>query len=403
MTLPPTRAASSPPIALLAALALAGCDYEAPINDLAPEALNAITGEVIAPDVSFPQPTVLFLADAANPMPPSGTGSPISFGTIPGNAFTSAPGGLRAASFALPNVPDGTFLLTAFMDMDRNFHPAVGTLAGATCGDLVGAHLAGLSGSTPAPLTVAGGELVSDIAVVLGVTLPFERPAFTVTAGSVALSNPATWGLRLDVVGIDASYGPEISLTLDGPGDATNPADFAACKTLFWRHFRDLDADGAIDPHPDYPPELGLLDAWPRIYLEWLGAPVDADDDGTIDAFDRGDVDGRVISEALPYTPCGPAPCAPPEAVVVGQPFPASDLTAIFTGQALAIAADGTRSPTASPPTGAWKVTVILETGQTWSVPNELGPVAALRAVVPPPGVTSDADLSQGTWLSVAE
>lgn len=389
----------------LTVLLLTGCAYEAPLNPYAPEALNAITGEVIAGDVAATQPTLLFLADAANPMPPLGTGRPATFATVPGFAFSDPDAGLRSAQYAIPGVPDGTWILTGLMDMDRDFHPAVPTLAGATCGDRAGAHLTSLSGGAPAPLTVEGGEHLGDITVLLGAPLPFERPAFTVAVGAVSLSNPATWGAGLAAVPIAASYGEELSLTLTGPMDLADPAP---CDTAFWRHFRDADADGVIDLHPDYPPEFGVLDVWPRVYLSWLGEPVDADSDGSPDRFDRGEEDGAWATAALPYAPCAPGTpaCRPADAAIIGQPFPAVTLPAVFPGSAVRTAPDGVETVVTTPsdlPRGAWSVTVVLETGQTWTVPNELDERTPFAQAIPSPGVTSPSDPGQGTWVLITD
>lgn len=384
---------------------VAGCAYDAPDNPFADALLNQITGEVVAGDVEITQPVTIFASDADNPMPPFGTGSPASFATIAGASFTRPVGGIRSAPYSMPGLADGDWLLTAFMDNDRDFHPAAPTLAGATCGDLVGGHLTSLDDRDLAPITLAGGEHVGDISILLGSRLTTERPAFTLETDTISLSSPEPRLLRLQAVGIEAAFGETLPLRLDGPFD---PNAVAPCRTAFEVHFRDANGDGLVDPDPGYPPDFGLFDVWPKVYLEWLGLPVDTDGDDAPDDFDRSALpDGdRLVTQALAYTPCPPATqgCQPPEATRVGQPFLVPTLDVQLSGTILRRAADGTQAPLGAfdpSPTGAWRVTVVLESGQTWQVPNELDTTLALSKALPRPGVTSDADPSQGVWLQL--
>jgi hypothetical protein len=385
-------------------LALTSCAYDAADNPFADPFPNVISGTVVAGDLTTVEHVVLLLSAADNPMPPNGKGSPVTFSTVPAGRFSSVDAGVRSAPFAVSGVPDGSWLLTALMDRDNNFHPAVPTLAGSTCGDLAGGHLASLSATTFAPIDVQGGEELSDISVVLGLEVPTERPAFTVLeeAGTIDPASPLTSFFRLDSVGIEASYGPELSLSLTGPFDAAAPNP---CDTAFWVHLRDADEDGLIDPHPDYPPELGVPDVWPRLYLEWLGTPADQDGNGTIESFIRNDDPNRYVTEAVPFAPQLAAidPTVPESIPPIGTPFPVTGLDALFPSAIQQIAPDGTTITLVTPadfPAGAWSVTAIGETGQTWSVPNELDTTLQLISL-PPPGVTSAADLSQGAWLQL--
>jgi hypothetical protein len=389
-------------------LFLLGCAYDAPDNPHVDPFPNVISGTVLAGELDEVEHVVLLLADATNPMPPNGTGSPATFSTVPGDWFSDVEAGVRAASYAVTGVPDGTWILTAVMDRDLDFHPAVPTLAGATCGDLAGGHLQSLTSTTFAPITAEGGVEIADITVVLGLQVPTERPAFAVSevAGTVDPASPLTGIFRLESRGIEASYGPDLSLQLTGPFDPTAPNP---CDTAFWVHLRDVDGNGQIDPHPDYPPELGVPDVWPRVYLEWLGEPIDTDGDDVADDFDRGDlpVGTRFVTEGVPYAPQLAAidPTRPETIPPIGTSFPATTLDVLFPSVGQRLDPDGTATTLVDPaalPAGAWSVTVVAQTGQTWEVPNELDTTLKLSEAVPSPGVTSAADFSQGRWVEVA-
>lgn len=386
-------------LALATAWGLAGCGNEAPENPFAPELGNVLRGTVVAGNVPVTQPVILFLSDANNPMPPAGTGRPITFGTVPGRDFTEVERGVRAAPFSLTGLPDGDFLLTGFMDLDRNFHPGASTLAGATCGDLAGAWLGGLDSTTPEVISVAGDELIDNIAVLLGRRIPTERPAFTVAEDAQASLGGV---LQLSSVAIEARFG-DIALSLTGPfnTDAPDP-----CDTAFWVHLRDEDADGEIDPHPTLG-ALGASDVWPRVYLRWLGEPVDENQDGFANRFDRGGIPSDVsfATEGLPFAP--QLATLPPEQLEprIGSPFPVTSLDVALPPVARRFGPEdppeGSIVSAADVPAGAWSITVVSETGQTWAIPNELETRLSWLNPVPPPGVTSESLPEQGRWIYI--
>ncbi len=398
-------------IRLLPALVLLACNYEAPHNPYAAAAPNVITGPVITSAIDPAQTTVVFLTNADNPMPPSGTGSPINFATIPGDDFTADPDGLRSANYTLTNVPEGAWLLTALMDRDANFHPLVPTLAGATCGDLTGGRLSGLGQPVLEPLEVSGGDLFDNVALLMGAPASTQRPAFTmnapfdrVVAGSATDSPTALFSLSN--VPIHARYGENFQLDFNGPW---SEGSLDPCETSFLLYVVDDDGDGVPDPHPDLPPEAGVPDVWPRVILQWVGEPVDRDDDGITDGFDRSGapVPGATyatIAPTIPYNPLDYIAGGTPE-FPIGQPFRTAELWSVFPSQAVETDADGQERMITDPaelPAGAWSVTVILHTGQTWAVPNELDVALPFDDALPPPGVTSPRDPSQGTFLTVA-
>ena len=382
-------------------LLLTGCVYEAPLDPGFEPLDNVISGSLISESLPLTARTLVFLTDVNNPPPPAGTGRPETFAVIPATEFQPSSPGLFSAPFTLTGVPDGTWLVTALMDFDEDFHPGVPTLAGSTCGDLAGAYVTDLSATALAPVTVEGGSHASGVTAALASAVPIERPAFTID-DALSTVDP-TRPFQLESVALQASFGP-LSLDLRGP---FNPGLPDPCDTAFWVHLRDVDGDGTIDPHPSYDPMLGVPDVWPRVFLQWMGEPIDADDDGIPERFERGGQDPGTTwsAEGLPFAPTMAALAAqdPQELLaLIGTTFPTTSLDVAVSGAYLRTDADGTQEVVTDPtavPTGAWSVTVMAESGQTWTVPNELEPRVPSGVLVPPPGLTSDPVPSQGAWL----
>src|SRR5262249_28449469 len=148
-------------------LFLAGCSYEAPLDPNTQPLLGSISGEVVFGGATGTDPsaetelgpTYVLLYDAANPGPPAGTGTPITFAAVSPDAFSGTDVGIDAAPFTLTRVVPGQYLVNALVDMDGNFNPLVTALAGPTCGDWGGAHISDLVTQAQAPVTVSSGEL----------------------------------------------------------------------------------------------------------------------------------------------------------------------------------------------------------------------------------------------------
>lgn len=443
------------PITVLALLG--GCDYEAPLNPFADPLANAIQGTVVldGPDSGANAVVLAYAAD--NPGPPSGTGRPLTFTTITADQFTGA-GGVQSAPFTLTSVPDGSYIITALLDIDGDFNPLASGLGGATCGDWVGLHAEALGEALPAVVSVDGGVLQDEITVLVNTAIGLERPAHTIV-GDVELSkqlgrdsaaDPTAIQLfRLRATGVHTNYAPLTSqvvaptdqpLDLAGPcpledaftqdlcdasitschceGDALNP-----CETAFWvwvvDQYCDSDPVGAPgtqdlfcdtgDGFPDaYPSELqaaaGIRDIWPRVFLSWLGEPVtdpvtgiteytEANLSVTDNVLQPPDADypfpERYAAEAYPLlteTALGLLPSVGP----IGAPFPLTELSVTWSPVVRHYHRGGTdgedangkfdlidlRDPTRELdelPSGAWGITVISFTGQTWVLPNEIG------------------------------
>jgi hypothetical protein len=407
---------------------LSACAYEAPIDPDAADVLNGITGSVVFSGRGAPSTTFVTLYRADDPGPPAGTGSPITFTTVPAGAFTGRDQGMEAAPFAFTQVPDGTYYINALMDHDGDFNPFGAGVAGATCDDAVGSHLGDLVAFEPTPVEVKGGELLENVPVLLGSPLPTERPAFTTPEGFTisraklaasldAKGNPVVENLQLlplQAVGVAAAYSEDLLLDLVGPCEpAVDCTDLPSCpcvaetecETALPVWLVDRDADGEVDPYPaELQASLGLLDVWPRVYLEYLGdpatdpvsgAPTFANDLGTF-RHQGEELPERWVTEAFPLAADlqGAALYGLPLDGVaggpIGVPFGANALRVTLSpvfrhyhgDGVVGVDANGPYDlvdlldpsvPAEAVPAGTWSVTVIGPSGQTWTVPNELG------------------------------
>lgn len=375
-------------------LVLSACAYDALVDPDYPGLGNQISGEVITDQLAASGPAFLLIAPADNPTPPLGTGSPLTFSSVPAGAFEVGVDGLAAAPFAITGLPDGEFYLTGLLDQDRNFHPSAPTLAGASCGDVSGAYIDGLATQQLTTLKVEGGEWLRSVPLPLARVQTTSRPAFTYDAGPLVFGGQLT----LTATPITASYGPDLRVGIPGPFDPT-AAEPDTCEAAFWYRRVDADGDGNVDRDPDNP----LAERkWPRVLLRWMGVPADANGDGAIDSFERT-INGEPVPASTIYatsaTPSPPAGIPEPPA---NQVFPLLEMNASISPAGRLIndetGAAGTIIDIAEMPPGAYSITIIAETGQTWQVPNELAKTLVVDPV-PPPGVTSPPNPSQGSYL----
>lgn len=351
---------------------LPGCTWDAPVVGSETPA-NVVSGTAFVGAAETTGDAIVFLTDASNPMPPLGTGSPATFAAVPAERFSSGPG-LPSADFTVTGVPDGDWMVTGLLDVDQDFHPLVpgGAMAGATCGDLVGAWVSDLQVPVPAVLPLSNGARVDDVTVTLASALTTERPAFTLTQPTpldraAAASDPGTpQGFALQAAGVYAGFEGDVTLRLDGPYD---PADPRPCQTAFLVEVPDADKDGLPDPHPLLPEPF--FDVSPDIFLQWI--PPTTDVDGAPLGPDGEPLEGRSWASLAVPSPAGlldgslPAPGTGPALV------PALSLVWVPAGTLTE--GDGTEVPITDPrelPSGAWSVTVVQATGQTWTVPNGL-------------------------------
>ncbi len=207
-----------------------------------------------------------------------------------------------------------------------------------------------------------------------------------------------------------------------------DPGTLDPSETAFWVMFVDADGDGVHDPYPPNPdgtPSLqalnGIKDSWPRLFLEYRGHPsVDEDGntafdfDGTINEYEWPPESGlfrpeRWVAEnftmAYELNFLG-ATLIAPDGATYNTPFPVNEMSMTWSPVARHYYAegsysyddkgpydlidvrcfddpsgvypdiatcDGSQHTPADIPKGAWQMTMISYTGQTWVVPNEIG------------------------------
>lgn len=381
-----------------------GCGYEAPLDEDAPALLNAIEGDVLFAGTGDPATTYVLVFDDTSPGPPVGTGSPVTFAAVAGDAYDGGEGPV-SAPFSLTRIGDGGYFLNALMDVDGDFNPFSSALAGATCGDWVGAYLTSLAGTDQGVVEVRGGELVSGVSVLVGQRLDLERPAFELV-GAPELSLALTTGpvpllFRVQATSVATAFSDEPDPFLLQLGPACTPAAvpycelmpscacdvaaFADCSTALWVWMVDADADGLPDPYPDEAlAAAGLFDIWPRVFLEYTGEQGTFEHGGSV-LPERWVTQAHPLAAELGYvllTGGDPSTLGP-----IGQPFPAHSLSVTFSPVFVHYHADGAMGEDANGPfdlvdarvtpdavpAGGYATTLVSFTGQTWTVPNEIG------------------------------
>ncbi len=342
------RQPGAPLQALVALCAATNCAWEAPLAPDAALAAAVLRGSVVLQGVDAPDDTFLLLFDAADPPPPEGIGEPANLVALPADRFAEAGEGSYAASYQFTEVQEGLWLLSVLVDVDGDFNPLLTSNAGATCGDLAGGHTGDLDSLELAAIDVAAGSVTDDVIVLAQTELTVERPAISLLTDAIDVAGTELLPFELESVGIASSL-----LELEGPYDGGDP-----CGTAFLVHAVDDDGDGQADPHPDAQlAELEALDIWTRTYLEYLG-------DGSRE-LQAGE---RYLAEAIVDTALVDEGLALP-----GQPEQLTELPLLFVPAALHVSEEGEEQVSGNAlPRGSWSVTVVQQTGQTWTVPNEL-------------------------------
>ncbi|MFT5686896.1 MAG: hypothetical protein ACI8RZ_007853 [Myxococcota bacterium] len=329
-------------------LILAGCAYEAPVDPDAPTVLNSITGTVVVSGADVASDMIILLFDANNPGPPEGTASPVSFSTVPAEDFSGGDG-LLSAPYIMSEIPDGEWLLLGLMDVDADFHPVLSSNAGGTCGDFAGTYPVSATELSSATVTVVGGQLVEGVSVIVAAQYPTERPAFTFLDGADSIDQTSPVAVfSLEPTGIHSEL-----VELADPG--------AECGVMLLTELIDADADGEPDPHLIFG-ELSELafNAWPKVYIRY------SEELNGVTLPEGEYYAGEVLVSPFMSSTFGGL-------VTPGIPTPVTQLDLLFPGAVGHYMPDGTVEAVYAPdvPTGAWEVTVVLSTGQTWTLPNE--------------------------------
>lgn len=344
------------PSPLLALLPLAlACAWDAPLDPDYAGGLNVIEGTITV-DSATSGPVLVLLYDAADPPPPEGTGRPINFTTVTEHAFDGATG-LRSADYAFTNVPDGDWLVVAVQDTDGDFNPLFTPTAGATCGDVGGAHIDSLTSGEPAVVSTQGGVVASGVGVIVASVVPFERPAFVFVNNAVSQdgSDPL---FTVSSTGVSSVTGvTDEPYTLTGPFDGTD-----TCDTAFWVFIPDDDGDGTPNAHPNASfAAAGLPEIWPRFYLQYLG-------DGAVTL-----AEDEVYASEVVINPTEILTSLALGEISTNTLIPSTELSLYYPGAAQhTVGGETSLVVGAEVPTGSWALTAVSLTGQTWTLPNAL-------------------------------
>lgn len=313
-------------------VALLGCGDVSVFDRFEPVA-GVIEGSIV---VQIPPPSgsicetsrtgdlILSVFSVEDPPPPEGTGGAVSFIVLPeAQVFDSrVEDDLRAVPFTIPSIRTGRYTLRGFVDRDGDFNPQFGLTSQPTAFDVVGGAVDPETGAFR-EVPVEDGFVTRNVAVTVGQAVPVERPAFVATSSSVEVSGP----LVLQAVAFDR-----------GPVQVD-----PACGG-FLVQARDPAADGkATDRDGD-----GLVDLYPRVL------------------FTRAEPDGSTI---LVPGVVDPTPFED------GLPAVTSTLTVYATPLAFSVAPDGSRTELDGVPPGAYGLSLLSGTGQTWTVPNGIDEV----------------------------
>lgn len=350
---------------------------------------GTVAGEVVYTGPSRGR-VVLLLYDASRPPPPRGTGRPVNFAVMDGDRLFGdrAGAGPFTASFQFGSVPAGRYLVTAFLDADtcaagRNpchapdFIPWYGVTAEPNAGDVAGGHV---DVATRALRCVAVLTDAPECDPAAGVAVLLSESAATI----VPLDRPAY-------------------VAAGGPLNPTGPTDLLLTATPIAAPPVNQDAPFLIR----YTDEDGQLVLWPRVFVRKL-ADESRDPSGLRDendlnrdgVLDPDDPDDPADAVTYPHDGTDPAPGVPDlvllAAAMVPDPAALAQLNDPATGRPdvtrrvpvrriavriLPVAVDAANPavkpvPLKSVPDGRYAVIVQQFTGQTWRLPNELGPCA---------------------------
>lgn len=357
----------------LTLLTLLACAYEPPLDPGANEITPAVSlsGDlVIAGSGDSVGPALVFRYSTSDLPLPYGFGTPVDLATVPESAWERpVAGGIEVAPWSMAGVGVGVWWITALVDVDGDFNPFYDFTTSATCGDRLGAFVADPYDPTPLSLSVGDAfdpdsipvpSAVDGLEIVVGDPLPTERPVFSLDPNTPSVSRTSA-DLQAIVLGTSSVDHPLLTI----PAGVDDP-----CQPDFLVHLVDADGDGDLDPHPNPAfADQGRGDVWPRIY-----GITYTDDEGVI-TDPAQDPSATPWLTELPhlhevFTLTGKDP---------GSRFTSTELTAVFTQAAVRVAPDGSQTAMYGPdvPTGYWALMVVLETGQMWRIPNQLGGVLA--------------------------
>lgn len=350
-------------------LTLLSCAYEPPLDPGAngiDEAVSLSGDLVIAGSGDTIGPAMVFRYSTADLPLPYGFGSPVDLATVPTSAWERpVDGGIEVAPWSMAGVGAGSWWITALVDVDGDFNPFYDFTTSATCGDRIGAFVADPYDPTPMTLSVGDPDdpdsipipsHLEGLEIVVDDPLAVERPVFTLSAQTPSVSRTSA----------DLQYVILDTTTVDHPLLTIPESDDDPCQPDFLVHLVDADGDGVLDPHPN--PDFaaaGRGDVWPRIYgITYTDAAGDVTDPSVDPDATAWFTEFPLVHEVWTFAGRDP-----------GERFTDTQLSLIFTQAAARIEADGSQTPFYGPdvPTGYWSLMAVVETGQMWRIPNQLG------------------------------
>ncbi len=245
--------------------------------------------------------------------------------------------------FVFGAVQPNPYRMYAVLDFDRDFPPDLAILAQPGAGDRRSAFV---------DLNLQPGEaLVRDL--VIDIPVSWEPPAFRLEsdAGLVSFSDVP-------------SQVESLTLVLDDLGGLLDRA-----KLAFLVRLVDQNQDGL----PDDDDGDGIPDLYPKVFLRYLPKP------GQTVPVDRM---GRPATVLLPMA-LDPAPFLATLGANLERAVAVERLTAFLVPQAVTVTDEPGRGPTTTAleaiPPGEYELVVVHESGQFWSLPNELATARAER------------------------